>query len=82
MCSSDLVYEFKRGFGGEVRRVVPTQDLPLRPALYWPYIGLVSLRRAQQKRKRARFEKQRQAKLAASGAPQTEGANDTKVGAR
>ena len=32
------VYEFKRGFGGAVRRVMPTQDLALRPALYWPYV--------------------------------------------
>src|SRR6185437_2099478 len=71
------VYEFKRGFGGEVRRVMPTQDLPLRPALYWPYTGIVSLRRAQQKRRRARFEKQRQAKLTATkGASPAEATND------
>jgi peptidoglycan pentaglycine glycine transferase (the first glycine) len=86
------VYEFKRGFGGEVRRVMPTQDLPLRPALYWPYVGLVSLRRAQQKRKRAAFEQRRQAKLtAARGAPATptdatatssDTTDNTKAGAR
>jgi peptidoglycan pentaglycine glycine transferase (the first glycine) len=68
------VYEFKRGFGGAVRRVMPTQDLPLRPALYWPYVGLVSLRRAQQKRKRAAFERRRQAQLtAAKGAAESPG---------
>jgi lipid II:glycine glycyltransferase (peptidoglycan interpeptide bridge formation enzyme) len=72
------VYEFKRGFGGEVRRVMPTQDLPLRPALYWPYTGLVSLRRARQKRRRARFERQRQTKLTrANGASPAEAANTT-----
>jgi lipid II:glycine glycyltransferase (peptidoglycan interpeptide bridge formation enzyme) len=54
------VYEFKRGFGGFERRVMPTQDLPLRPALYWPYNAAVSLRRALQKRRRSRArERQR-----------------------
>jgi lipid II:glycine glycyltransferase (peptidoglycan interpeptide bridge formation enzyme) len=46
------VYLFKRGFGGYARRVLPTQDLVLRPALYWPYTAAVSLRRAVQERKR------------------------------
>ncbi|MGE5333331.1 MAG: lipid II:glycine glycyltransferase FemX [Nitrososphaerota archaeon] len=54
------VYEFKRGFGGSVRRVIPTQDLVVRPALYWPYYTAVSLRRNMQRRKRAAFERQRQ----------------------
>ncbi|HEU5345980.1 MAG TPA: peptidoglycan bridge formation glycyltransferase FemA/FemB family protein [Ktedonobacterales bacterium] len=54
------VYEFKRGFGGAVRRVIPTMDLPLRPALYWPYTTAVSLRRALRKRQRRRFEARRQ----------------------
>ena len=49
------VYEFKRGFGGAVRRVIPTQDLVVRPALYWPYYTAVSLRRSMQRRKRAAF---------------------------
>ncbi|HEX9068878.1 MAG TPA: peptidoglycan bridge formation glycyltransferase FemA/FemB family protein [Ktedonobacterales bacterium] len=53
------VYEFKRGFGGEVRRVIPTHDLPLNPLLYWPYVKMVSLRRAQQRRARATFERKR-----------------------
>lgn len=39
------VYEFKRGFGGAPRQSVPTHDLVLRPAIYWPYIAMVSLRR-------------------------------------
>lgn len=72
------VYEFKRGFGGFARRVVPTQDLVLRPAIYWPYATAVSLRRAWQKRKRRAFEQRRERERAlqepsASGA----GANVT-----
>src|SRR6185437_5424266 len=55
------VYEFKRGFGGSVRRVIPTQDLVVRPALYWPYYAAVSLLRSRQRRKRAAFERARQA---------------------
>lgn len=54
------VYEFKRGFGGSVRRVIPTQDLVVRPALYWPYTTLVSLRRNMQRRRRVAFERRRQ----------------------
>ena len=54
------VYEFKRGFGGAVRRVIPTQDLVVRPALYWPYYTAVSLRRSMQRRKRAAFERRRE----------------------
>jgi lipid II:glycine glycyltransferase (peptidoglycan interpeptide bridge formation enzyme) len=54
------VYEFKRGFGGEVRRVLPTQDLVVRPALYWPYYTAVSLRRRMQRRRRAAFERRHQ----------------------
>jgi lipid II:glycine glycyltransferase (peptidoglycan interpeptide bridge formation enzyme) len=53
------VYEFKRGFGGEVRRVLPTQDLVLRPALYWPYVAAVSARRGLQHWRRAAFERRR-----------------------
>lgn len=53
------VYEFKRGFGGSVRRVIPTHDLPLRPAIYWPYGAAVSARRALQRMRRRRFERQR-----------------------
>ena len=54
------VYEFKRGFGGSVRRVIPTQDLVVRPALYWPYYAAVSYRRNRQRRKRAAFEQARE----------------------
>ena len=54
------VYEFKRGFGGFERRVLPTQDLVLRPLVYWPYNVAVTLRRKQQKWQRSRFEKRRQ----------------------
>ncbi len=39
------VYLFKRGFGGYERRVIPTHDLVLRPALYWPYDLAVTARR-------------------------------------
>lgn len=53
------VYEFKRGFGGAVRRVVPTMDLPLRPVLYWPYATAVSLRRGVRRWQRKRFEARR-----------------------
>jgi lipid II:glycine glycyltransferase (peptidoglycan interpeptide bridge formation enzyme) len=54
------VYEFKRGFGGSVHRVIPTQDLPLRPALYWPYTLAVSARRDLRHRRRQRFERRRE----------------------
>ena len=54
------VYEFKRGFGGVVRRVIPTQDLPLRPLIYWPYVTAVSLRRTLQQRRRRAFERRRE----------------------
>jgi peptidoglycan pentaglycine glycine transferase (the first glycine) len=54
------VYEFKRGFGGFERRVLPTQDLVLRPALYWPYTLAVTLRRALHKRRRRAFERRRE----------------------
>jgi lipid II:glycine glycyltransferase (peptidoglycan interpeptide bridge formation enzyme) len=61
------VYEFKRGFGGSVRRVIPTQDLVVRPAIYWPYYTAVSLRRSMQRRRRAAFERRReQARQAAA----------------
>jgi peptidoglycan pentaglycine glycine transferase (the first glycine) len=53
------VYEFKRGFGGFERRVLPTQDLVLRPLVYWPYTVAVSLRRKGQRRRRRRFEERR-----------------------
>ncbi|HEY7848729.1 MAG TPA: peptidoglycan bridge formation glycyltransferase FemA/FemB family protein, partial [Ktedonobacterales bacterium] len=54
------VYEFKRGFGGAVRRVMPTMDLPLRGALYWPYVTAVSLRRGVRRWRRRRFERRRE----------------------
>lgn len=71
------VYEFKRGFGGFERRVLPTQDIVLRPEIYWPYTTAVSLRRAWQKRRRRAFEQRREraqaaatsAKAAAAPAP-------------
>jgi peptidoglycan pentaglycine glycine transferase (the first glycine) len=53
------VYEFKRGFGGFERRVLPTQDLVLRPLVYWPYTAAVSLRRAVRRRQRRSFEQRR-----------------------
>ncbi len=54
------VYEFKRGFGGSVFRVLPTQDLPLRPELYWPYVLAVTARRDIQRWRRRRFEARRE----------------------
>lgn len=54
------VYEFKRGFGGFVYRVIPTQDLVLRPAIYWPYLLAVTLRRDLRQRRRRRFEQRRE----------------------
>lgn len=72
------VYEFKRGFGGFVRRVLPTQDLVVRPLLYWPYVKAVSWRRAQRRKQRVRFEaareRERLAKAAAQQEPETAGA--------
>ncbi len=74
------VYEFKRGFGGAIRRVAPTQDLPLRPLLYWPYVALVSARRGLRQRRRQAFEGRRrktlakQAQAQAVGAPTERGA--------
>jgi lipid II:glycine glycyltransferase (peptidoglycan interpeptide bridge formation enzyme) len=63
------VYEFKRGFGGAVRRVIPTMDLPLRGALYWPYVTAVSLRRGVRRWRRRRFERRRdRVRMAAEGA--------------
>lgn len=66
------VYEFKRGFGGFQRRVIPTQDLVLRPLVYWPYYAAVSLRRALQRRKRHAFERERQKPTAPEAAQATE----------
>lgn len=67
------VYEFKRGFGGSVLRVLPTQDIVLRPALYWPYVWAVTARRELQQRRRRRFEAQRQGRrsngVSQDGAP-------------
>jgi lipid II:glycine glycyltransferase (peptidoglycan interpeptide bridge formation enzyme) len=64
------VYEFKRGFGGSVRRVIPTLDLPLRPTLYWPYVTAVSLRRSWRRWRRQRFERRReQRRVAIESAP-------------
>ncbi len=53
------VYEFKRGFGGFARRVIPTQDLIVRPSVYYPYSGAVALRRSVQRWRRRSFERQR-----------------------
>jgi lipid II:glycine glycyltransferase (peptidoglycan interpeptide bridge formation enzyme) len=73
------VYEFKRGFGGEARRVMPTQDLPLRPLLYWPYVALVSARRRMEQRRRRAFERKRQAHPAPQAAAQTAAQTATQV---
>lgn len=63
------VYLFKRGFGGYERRVLPTQDLVLRPAIYWPYTAAVGLRRGvQERRRRAAHEKQHAAPGKGAGA--------------
>ncbi len=53
------VYEFKRGFGGFERRVLPTQDLVLNPLVYWPYHAAVALRRNRQRQQRRAFEQKR-----------------------
>jgi peptidoglycan pentaglycine glycine transferase (the first glycine) len=62
------VYEFKRGFGGFVRRVIPTQDLVVRPAIYYPYFGAVTLRRNIRRWQRRAFERRRQGATANEGA--------------
>jgi lipid II:glycine glycyltransferase (peptidoglycan interpeptide bridge formation enzyme) len=54
------VYEFKRGFGGSVRRVLPTYDLVVRPQIYWPYATMVGLRRDLRERRRRAFERRRE----------------------
>jgi peptidoglycan pentaglycine glycine transferase (the first glycine) len=64
------VYEFKRGFGGFVRRVLPTQDLILRPLIYWPYAAAVTLRRKGQQRRRRHFEERREHASSQTGALQ------------
>jgi peptidoglycan pentaglycine glycine transferase (the first glycine) len=38
------VYEFKKGFGGFFRRVMPTMELVLNPLVYYPYNWAVDLR--------------------------------------
>lgn len=53
------VYQFKRGFGGFERRVLPTHDLVLRPASYWPYTALVAMRRRWSDRRRRAHERAR-----------------------
>lgn len=53
------VYEFKRGFGGYAEQVIPTHDLVLRPAIYWPYMAVTELRKRWNKRHRHAFENQR-----------------------
>ncbi len=62
------VYEFKRGFGGFVRRVIPTQDLVVRPAIYYPYVGAVTLRRNIRRWQRRAFERRRQGATEGTGA--------------
>ena len=47
------VYEFKRGFGGAVRRVIPTMEYVLNPLVYHPYNLAVDLRRRRRERRRA-----------------------------
>src|SRR5260221_466998 len=54
------VYEFKRGFGGVERRVLLTQDLVLRPALYWPYTLAGTLRPPLHNRQRPPFDRGRE----------------------
>ena len=65
------VYEFKRGFGGTVRRVLPTQDLALRPGIYWPYVWAVALRRGVRRWQRRAFERRRRATESAKTPPPT-----------
>lgn len=60
------VYQFKRGFGGFERRVLPTHDLVLHPATYWPYTAVVGVRRSWSNRRRAR---ERQSEHARERAP-------------
>jgi peptidoglycan pentaglycine glycine transferase (the first glycine) len=50
------VYAFKRGFGGRGHRVMPSHDLVLRPAIYWPYLAGVTLRHHLHELRRRRFE--------------------------
>lgn len=45
------VYEFKRGFGGFFRRMMPTMELVLNPIVYYPYSWAVDLRRSLRSRR-------------------------------
>jgi lipid II:glycine glycyltransferase (peptidoglycan interpeptide bridge formation enzyme) len=60
------VYDFKQGFGGAVRRVIPTMDRVLNPLIYYPYSVSVDLRRRSAQRK-AKQEAERKATLARAG---------------
>ncbi|HEU0027296.1 MAG TPA: peptidoglycan bridge formation glycyltransferase FemA/FemB family protein [Ktedonobacterales bacterium] len=63
------VYAFKRGFGGAAQRVIPSQDLVLRPVIYWPYLAAITLRQTLRAWRRRRFERERQAAHPAAPAP-------------
>ena len=76
------VYEFKRGFGGTVSRVGPTQDLVLRPALYWPYVAAVSARRGLLERRRRRFEQARERERKQREEPRQQAGGTADGGAR
>jgi lipid II:glycine glycyltransferase (peptidoglycan interpeptide bridge formation enzyme) len=54
------VYAFKRGFGGAAQRVMPSHDLVLRPAIYWPYLAAVTARHSLYTWRRRQFERERQ----------------------
>jgi peptidoglycan pentaglycine glycine transferase (the first glycine) len=54
------VYAFKRGFGGAAQRVMPSHDLVLRPAIYWPYLASVTVRHTLSVWRRRQFERERQ----------------------
>lgn len=72
------VYQFKRGFGGFERRVLPTHDLVLRPARYWPYIAMSELRRRwRDARRRAREGRSERARARAG--PTTQSVNGLSV---
>jgi peptidoglycan pentaglycine glycine transferase (the first glycine) len=44
------VYEFKKGFGGFFRRMMPTMELVLNPFIYYPYSWAVEVRNARRER--------------------------------
>lgn len=66
------VYEFKKGFGGFARLILPSQDYIYRPMVYWPWRKSTELRRIQRHKERQRVELERAARGKADAKPEHE----------